>query len=154
MSVCLSVCLSVSLSLYIYIYKCHCAHVRNVCNAHGPCTEGDMRQTGCFSPTRKMNGPNLRCDSGKSQEQNYRFQCKVYMHCVHCIYGHSGIDSKGKLYTFCTLYLRVLFTFHIYPNTISYQVASGQITWALKEHNLFFNSCGFYLWILHFLSFF
>ena len=64
------------------------------------------------------------------------------MHCIYCIYGHSGVNSKDKLYirfarcvysedkfyTFCTLCVRVLFTFHIYLNAISYQVAAGQIT--------------------------
>ena len=55
------------------------------------------------------------------------------------------VDSKDKLYTFCTLCLRVLFTFHIYLNTISYQVAAGQIPWARKGHNLFFNLSKFYL---------
>ena len=70
------------------------------------------------------------------------------MHCIHSVYGHSGVDSKDKLYTFCTLCLRVLFTFHIYLNTISYQVAAGQITWARKGHNLFFRK--FYV----FMSFF
>ena len=29
--------------------------------------------------------------------------CKVYVHCIHCVYGHSGVDSKDKPYTFCTL---------------------------------------------------
>ena len=33
----------------------------------------------------------------------YPFRCKVYVHCVHCVYGHSGVDSKDKLYTICTL---------------------------------------------------
>ena len=33
----------------------------------------------------------------------YPFRCKVYVHCICCVYGHSGVDSKGKLYTFCTL---------------------------------------------------
>ena len=66
----------------------------------------------------------------------YPFQCKVYVHCIHCVYGHSGVDSKDKLYTFCTLCLGVLFTFHIYLNTISYQVAADEITWARKGHNL------------------
>ena len=47
-----------------------------------------------------------------------------------------GVDSEDKLYTFCTLCLRVLFTFQIYLNTISYQVAADQITWARKGHNL------------------
>ena len=30
----------------------------------------------------------------------YPFRCKVYVHCIHCVYGHSGVDSKDKLYTF------------------------------------------------------
>ena len=47
---------------------------------------------------------------------------------AHCV------DTEDKLYTFCTL----LFTFHIYLNTISYQVAAGQITWARKGHILLF----------------
>ena len=51
---------------------------------------------------------------------------------AHCV------DSEDKLYTFCTLCLHVLFTFHIYLNTISYQVAAGQITWVRKGHNLLF----------------
>ena len=33
----------------------------------------------------------------------YPFRFKVYVHCIHCVYGHSGVDSKDKLYTFCTL---------------------------------------------------
>ena len=24
----------------------------------------------------------------------------VYVHRIHCVYGHSGVDSKDKLYTF------------------------------------------------------
>ena len=67
----------------------------------------------------------------------YPFRCKVYVHCIHCVYGHSDVDSEDKLYTFCMLCLRVLITFHIYLNTISYQVAAGQLTWARKRHNLF-----------------
>ena len=64
----------------------------------------------------------------------YPFRCMVYVHCIHCVYGHIGVDSirfahcvdsEDKLYTFCTLCLRLLFTFHIYLNTISYQVAAG-----------------------------
>ena len=35
------------------------------------------------------------------------------------------VDSEDKLYTFCTLCLRILFTFHIYLNMISYQVADN-----------------------------
>ena len=56
------------------------------------------------------------------------------------------VESEDKLYAICTLCLRVLFAFHIhvYLNTISYQVAAGQITWARKGHNLFFNLCNFY----------
>ena len=66
----------------------------------------------------------------------YPFRYKVYVHCMHCVYGYSSVDSKDKLYTFCTLFIRVLFTFHIYPNAISYQVAAGQITLDRKGHNL------------------
>ena len=33
----------------------------------------------------------------------YPFRCKVYVHCIHCVYKHNGVDSKDKLYTFCTL---------------------------------------------------
>ena len=55
------------------------------------------------------------------------------------------VDGADKLNTFCTLCIRVLFTFHIYLNTISYQVAAGKMTWARKGHNLFFNLCNFYL---------
>ena len=71
----------------------------------------------------------------------YPFRCKfmcivyiVYMGTVGLIVKISFIrfadcvDSEDKLYTFCTLCLRVLFTFHIYLNTISYQVAASQIT--------------------------
>ena len=58
-----------------------------------------------------------------------KISLKRFAHCV---------DSEDKLYTFCTLCLRVLFTFHIYLNTISYQVAADQITWARKGHNLLF----------------
>ena len=86
----------------------------------------------------------------KTQLGVYTFQCKVYVHCIHCVYGHCGVDnkdksfihfarcvdSKDKLYTLC---LWVLFKFHICLNMISYQVAAGQITWARKGHNLFFN---------------
>ena len=36
-------------------------------------------------------------------------------------FGHC-VDSENKLYTFCTLCLRVLFTFHIYLNMTSYQI--------------------------------
>ena len=71
----------------------------------------------------------------------YPFRCKGYVHCIHCVYEHSGVGFirfEDKLYTFCTLCLRVLFTFHIYLNTISYQVAAGQITWTRKGHNLLF----------------
>ena len=70
-----------------------------------------------------------------------RFMCIVYiayMGTVVLIVKISFIRFEDKLYTFCTLCLRVLFTFHIYLNTISYQVAAGQITWARKGHNLLF----------------
>ena len=74
------------------------------------------------------------------------------MHCIHCIVKISFIffvrcvDSEDKLYTFCTLCSRVLFTFHIYLNTISYQVAADQTAWTRKGHNLFLNLiCNFYL---------
>ena len=26
----------------------------------------------------------------------------VHVHCIHCIYEHSGVDSNNKLDTFCT----------------------------------------------------
>ena len=58
-----------------------------------------------------------------------KISCVRFAHCV---------DIEDKLLTFCTLCLRVLFTFHIYLNTISYQVAAGQITWSGKGHNLLF----------------
>ena len=44
--------------------------MRNVYNARKPYTERDVRQTECLLPIRQANGPNLRCDSGKSHEQN------------------------------------------------------------------------------------
>ena len=34
----------------------------------------------------------------------YPFQCKVYVHCIHCVFGHSGVDRKDKLYTLRTLF--------------------------------------------------
>ena len=30
----------------------------------------------------------------------YPFWCKVYFHCLHCVYGHSGADRKDKLFYF------------------------------------------------------
>ena len=33
----------------------------------------------------------------------YPFRYKVYVNCIRCVYGHSGVDSKDKLYTYCTL---------------------------------------------------
>ena len=39
----------------------------------------------------------------KTQFGIYPFRCMVYVHCIHCVYGHSGVDSKDKLFTFCTL---------------------------------------------------
>ena len=77
-----------------------------------------------------------------------RFMCIVYIAYMATVvlivkisfirFAHC-VDSEDKLYTFCmlcTLCLRVLFTFHIYLNTISYQVAADQITWARIGHNL------------------
>ena len=74
-----------------------------------------------------------------------RFMCIVYIAYMGTVvlivkisfirFAHC-VDSEDKLYTFCTLCLRVLFTFHIYLNTISYQVAADQITWARKGHTL------------------
>ena len=61
---------------------------------------------------------------------------------AHCV------DSEDKLYTFCTLCLRVLFTFHIYLITIGYQVAADQITWARKGHNLLFVNFTFLCYFL------
>ena len=49
----------------------------------------------------------------------------AYMGTVVLIVKISFIRFEDKLFTFCTLCLRVLFTFHIYLNTISYQVAAG-----------------------------
>ena len=67
----------------------------------------------------------------------YPFRFKVYVHCINCDYGNSSADSKDNLYTFFTLCLRVMFTFYMFffffffffffSNTISYQVAAGQI---------------------------
>ena len=57
---------------------------------------------------------------------------------IHFILFSHCVDSEDKVYTFCTLCLRVLFTFHIYLNTIIYHVAGDQITWVLKGHNLLF----------------
>ena len=66
-----------------------------------------------------------------------RFMCIVYIAYTATVvlivkisfirFSHC-VDSEDKLYTLCTLCLRVLFTFHIYLNTISYQVAADQIT--------------------------
>ena len=33
-----------------------------------------------------------------------------YLFYVHCIHGHSGVDSKGILYTFCMLYVLIVKT--------------------------------------------
>ena len=52
-----------------------------------------------------------------------RFMCIVYiayMDTVVLIVKISFIHFEDKLSTFCKLCLRVLFTFHIYLNTISY----------------------------------
>ena len=74
-----------------------------------------------------------------------RFMCIVYIAYMATVvlivkisfirFAHC-VDSEYKLYTFCTLCFRVLFTFHIYLNTISYQVAADQIKWARKGLNL------------------
>ena len=45
----------------------------------------------------------LRTGKKNTQVGVYPFQCKVYVHCIHCVYSHSGVDSKDKLYTLCTL---------------------------------------------------
>ena len=37
---------------------------------------------------------------GEEHSGVYPFRCKVYVHCIHCVYGHNGVDSKDKLYTF------------------------------------------------------
>ena len=74
-----------------------------------------------------------------------RFMCIVYIAYMATVvlivkisfirFAHC-VDSEDKLYTFFTLCLRVLFTFHVYLNTISYQVAADQIIWSRKGHNL------------------
>ena len=66
-----------------------------------------------------------------------RFMCIVYIAYTATVvlmvkisfirFAHC-VDIEDKLYTFCTLCLRVLFTFHIYLNTISYQVIKSQRT--------------------------
>ena len=38
------------------------------------------------------------------------FRCKVYVHCIHCVYGHSGDDWKDKRFTF----LHVVFTCNVF----------------------------------------
>ena len=53
--------------------------------------------------------------------------CIVYiafMGRVVLIVKISFVRFEDKLYTFSTLCLRVLFTFHMYLNTISYQLAA------------------------------
>ena len=64
----------------------------------------------------------------------------------------SFIRFEDKIHTFCTLCLRILFAFHIYLNTISYQdfqVAVGQITWTQKGYNLLFVN---FIFLCHFLK--
>ena len=66
-----------------------------------------------------------------------RFMCIIYIAYMAIVvlivkisfirFAHR-VYSEDKLYTFCTLCLCVLFTFHIYLNTISYQVTADQIT--------------------------
>ena len=62
---------------------------------------------------------------------------------VSFIFFARCVDSKDKLYSFCSLCLRILFTFHIYPITINYQVAASQITWARKSIMYFLTSATF-----------
>ena len=86
-----------------------------------------------------------------------RFMCIVYIAYMATVvlivkisfirFAHC-VDSEDKLYTFCTLCLRLLFTFHIYLNTISFQVAANQITWARKGHNLLFVNFTFLCYVL------
>ena len=64
------------------------------------------------------------------------------------------VDSKDKLYTFCTLCLRVLFTFHIYLNITSYHVAAGQIKWVRKGIICFSTYTTFICKFYFFVSFF
>ena len=83
-----------------------------------------------------------------------RFMCIVYIAYMATVvltvkisfirFAHC-VDSEDNLYTFCTLCLHVLFTFHTYLNTISYQVAADQITWARKGHNLLLVNFTFYV---------
>ena len=95
-------------------------------------------------------GPFVICTGKKTLRLVYipfgvRFLCIVYIAYMATVvlivkisfirFAHC-VDNEAKLYTFCTLCLRVLFTFHIYLNMISYQVAADQITWARKGHNL------------------
>ena len=95
-------------------------------------------------------GPFALCTGKNTQVGVYipfdiRFMCILYIAYMATVvlivkisfirFAHC-VDSEDKLYTFCTLCLRVLFTFHIYLNTIRNQVAADQITWARKGHNL------------------
>ena len=41
-------------------------------------------------------------------------------HCIHCVYGHSGVDRKVSFFTFCTLCL----SFNVYFLHISKQAQS------------------------------
>ena len=40
------------------------------------------------------------------------------MHCIHCVYGHSGVDSKDKLHTFCTVVLKVKISFTLFARCV------------------------------------
>ena len=76
--------------------------------------------------------------------------------CIVCIaYGHSAVDRKDRLFTFCTLCSRVIFTFHIYPNTISCQAATGPendiiFLPTISTHLTFI--CKFYIFISFFFK--
>ena len=52
---------------------------------------------------RKLGPFALHIDEKHSAWCIYLFWCKVYVHYIHCVYGHSGVDNKDKLYTFYTL---------------------------------------------------
>ena len=41
---------------------------------------------------RKL-GPYVLRTGENTQFGVYPFRCKVYVHCIHFVYGHSGVDS-------------------------------------------------------------
>ena len=61
------------------------------------------------------------------------------------------VDSENKLYTFLhVVFTRIVYISHISKHDqLSSQVASGQITWARKGHNLLFVNFTF---LCHFLK--